>query len=153
MGKVTGHWLSPGTPTVRATETAGPTAAAEGHRKGDYVVYTRWAAREADRGEAQLTVGAHWLRHGRQGSWQYSNHARTVAGTDAGGEGDADWAELILCSQGCVDRPAQWPKGAPGGPHHTWAQQQPQQQPLGHSQCLILSLTWLLHSRFWSRSV
>lgn len=73
MREVTGHWLSSGTPTVRATETAGPTAAAEGHREGDYGVYTRWAAREADRGKAQLTIGAHWLRHGRQGSWQYSN--------------------------------------------------------------------------------
>lgn len=73
MGEVTGHWLSPGTSTVRATETAGPTAAAEGHRKGDYGVYTGWAAREADRCEAQLTVGAHWLRHRRQSSRQYSN--------------------------------------------------------------------------------
>lgn len=48
VGEVTGHWLSPGTPTVRAAEPAGPTAAAEGHRKGDYRVYTGRAAREAD---------------------------------------------------------------------------------------------------------
>lgn len=73
MGEVTGHWLSPGTPTVRAAEPAGPTAAAEGHRKGDYRVYTRWAAREVDGCEVQLTVGAHWLRHRRQGSRQYSD--------------------------------------------------------------------------------
>lgn len=73
VGEVTGHWLSPGTPTVRATEPAGPTAAAEGYRKGDYGVYTRWAAREADRCEAQLPVGAHWLRHRRQSSRQYSD--------------------------------------------------------------------------------
>ena len=71
-----------------------------------------------------------------------AHHARTVTSTDAGGEGDADWAELILRSQGRVDRPAQWPEGAPGGPQHTWAQQQPQQQPLGHSRCLTLPLTW-----------
>lgn len=72
-GEVTGQRLSPGTPTVRATETAGPTAAAEGHREGNHGVHTRWAAREADRREAQLTVGAHWLGYWRQSSWQDSD--------------------------------------------------------------------------------
>lgn len=61
MGEVTGQRLSLGTPTVRATEKAGPTAAAEGHREGDHGVHTRWAARQAHRREALLLVGAHGL--------------------------------------------------------------------------------------------
>lgn len=70
VGEVTGHGLSPGTPTVRAAETAGPTAAAEGHREGDRGVHTWRAAREVDGGEAQLSVGAHWLRYRGQGGRQ-----------------------------------------------------------------------------------
>lgn len=61
MGEVTGQRLSLGTPTVRATETTGSTAAAEGHREGDHGVHTRWAARQAHRCEALLPVGAHGL--------------------------------------------------------------------------------------------
>lgn len=140
MGEVTGQRLSLGTPTVRATEMAGPTAAAEGHREGDHGVHTRWAARQAHRREALLVVGAHGLVRKLHVDCHYSLHAGTVAGTDAGGEGDADGAGLLLCSQGCVDRPAHWPQGAPGGPHCARAQQQPQQQPLGHSQWLSLAL-------------
>lgn len=140
MGEATGKRLIPGTPTVITTELAGPTAAAEGHREGDHGVHTGWAARQAHRREELLLVGAHGLVRRYQGDLQYSRHARTVAGTDAGGDGDADGAGLLLYSQGCVDRLAHWPQGAPGGPHCTWAQQQPQQQPLGHSQCLSPAL-------------
>lgn len=63
MGEVTGQRLSLGTPTVRATEMTGPTAAAEGHREGDHGVHTRWATRQAHRREALLLVGAHGLVH------------------------------------------------------------------------------------------
>lgn len=73
VGEVTGQGLSSGTPAVRTAEATGPTVAAEGHWEGNHGVHTRRAAREPDGGEAQLTVGAYWLGHRRQGSWQYPN--------------------------------------------------------------------------------
>lgn len=73
MGEVTGQRLSLGTPTVIATEKAGPTAAAEGHREGDHGVHTRWAARQAHRREALLFVGAHGLVRRRHDGLQYSH--------------------------------------------------------------------------------
>lgn len=72
MGEVTGQRLSLGTPTVRATETAGPTAAAEGHREGDHGIHTRWAARQANRRKTLLLVGAHGLVRRLQVDRHYS---------------------------------------------------------------------------------
>lgn len=82
---------------------------AEGHGEGDRGVHSRRASGELDGGKAQLVVGAHWLGHRWQDGWQHSNHAGAVAGTDAGGEGDADRAGLVLSSQGGIDGPAERP--------------------------------------------
>lgn len=70
-GAITGQGLDSGTPAVGAAEATGPAATAEGHREGDHGVHAWRAAGEPDGGKAQLMVGAHWLGHWWQDSWQH----------------------------------------------------------------------------------
>lgn len=72
----TGQGVVSGTPAVSGLEAAGPAVTTEGHGEGDHGVHARRAAGEPDGSKAQLTVGAHWLGNGRQGSWHHPHLER-----------------------------------------------------------------------------
>lgn len=102
VGELTGQGVRPRTPAVGAAEAAGPTVTAEGHREGHHGVHARWTAGEADGGKVQLTVGAHRLRDGRQGSRQ---HPHLQARSQGGQRGRSRYLPGVEPHQTCPTAP------------------------------------------------
>lgn len=123
MGELTGQGVRPRTPAVGAAEAAGPTVTAEGHREGHHGVHARWTAGEADGGKVQLTVGAHRLRDGRQGSRQ---HPHLQARSQGGQRGRSRYLPGVE-----PHRPVPRPPLVPSCPHAPTDGKPPDHPPLG----------------------